>query len=73
MQIYHGANSGVSAYQIGSDFIVVQFRSGEGYLYNHLSPGRRHVTAMKKLAVRNEGLATYISRHVRENYAEKLA
>jgi hypothetical protein len=72
MQTYHGANSGVSAYEVGPDFIIVQFISGERYRYDHHSPGRRHVEAMKKLAARNEGLATYISQHVKENYAAKI-
>lgn len=72
MHIYHDANSGVSAYNTGPNFIIVQFRSGERYLYNYVAPGRRHVEAMKKLARRNEGLATYISQHVKTHYAAKL-
>jgi hypothetical protein len=72
MPQYHSGNSGVSAYNIGPKFIIVQFKSGDRYLYNYSHPGRRHVEAMKILAMRNEGLATYISQYVRENYAAKL-
>jgi hypothetical protein len=72
MQTYHGGNSGVSAFNMGPNFIIVQFKSGDRYLYNHTAPGRRHVEAMKKLAARNEGLTTYISQHVKDNYAAKL-
>jgi hypothetical protein len=72
MYTYHGGNSGVSAYNIGPNFIIVQFKSGERYLYNHVTPGRKHVEVMKKLAAHNEGLATYITQHVRDHYAAKL-
>ena len=72
MHIYHGGNSGVIAYNIGPNFIIVQFKSGDRYLYNYVTPGRKHVEAMKKLAARNEGLATYISQHVKDHYAAKL-
>ena len=72
MHTYHGGHSGVSAYNSGPNFIIVQFRSGERYLYNYVTPGRKHVETMKELAGRNEGLATYISQHVRDHYAAKL-
>jgi hypothetical protein len=66
----HG--SGVSAFETGDDFIVVRFKSGEMYVYDHLSTGRAAVEKMKRLAVSGRGLSTYISREVRENYAKKL-
>ncbi len=72
MQLYHSGNSGVVAYNIGPNFIIVQFKSGERYLYNHVTPGRKHVQTMKKLAAGNEGLATYISQHVKDHYAAKF-
>lgn len=72
MQTYHGGNSGVSAFNIGPNFIIIQFKSGDRYLYNYVAPGRRHVEEMKKLAARNSGLATYINQHVRELYAARL-
>lgn len=72
MQSYHSGSSGVSAYNCGPTFIIVQFKSGDRYLYNYTATGRRHVEAMKKLAAQNKGLATYISQHVGENYAARL-
>jgi hypothetical protein len=72
MPTYHSGHSGVIAYNIGPNFILVQFKSGERYLYNHVTPGPKHVKAMKQLAARNEGLATYISQHVRNSFARKL-
>ncbi|MEW6468382.1 MAG: hypothetical protein AB1458_05620 [Bacteroidota bacterium] len=34
--------------------------------------GKKHVGAMKRLALAGRGLSAYISQYVRENYAEKL-
>ncbi|CAG4887410.1 hypothetical protein R70241_00424 [Paraburkholderia saeva] len=67
-------DSGVSAYEIGDDFIAVQFRpSGDVYWYTRASVGARHLAAMKDLALKGRGLSTYISAHpdVREGYAKK--
>ena len=65
-------NSGVLAYDISTDAITVRFDTGT-YLYNCDRPGRIHVEQMKKLAVAGQGLATYISKFVQDNYALKLA
>ncbi len=65
-------DSGVSAYALGPNFILVEFRHAGRYRYDHAHPGRTHVQAMKRLAGRGRGLATYINRHVRDNYAAKL-
>lgn len=66
------ANSGVTRFATGTDYIVIEFKSGEGYLYDHTSPGRKKVAVMKKLAASGTGLATFINRHVRSCYAKKL-
>lgn len=67
-----GRESGVTGFAAGADFIVVEFRGGARYLYDHDTPGREHVEAMKALAATGEGLATYISQHVGSSYARKL-
>ena len=67
-------DSGVSAYEIGDDFIAIRFRpSGDIYWYTHASVGARHLATMKALALKGRGLSTYISSHpdVREGYAKK--
>jgi hypothetical protein len=62
-------DSGVVAYEIGDDFIKVQFRhSPKLYVYDSARPGLSHVHQMQKLAVAGKGLATYISQHVNKNY-----
>jgi hypothetical protein len=75
MQRYLSAqkNTGIIAYQIAPDAISIKFRDGSVYLYTNVKPGKTHVTNMKSLAKKGEGLTTYINQHVRENYYEKLA
>ena len=65
-------NSGGLAYEIGEDFIKVKFRDGGVYLYNYHRTGRDKVERMKELAEEGRGLSTFISRYVKERYAEKL-
>src|SRR4051812_15444235 len=64
--------SGVESYQLGTDHIIVRFKGNGMYRYDHKRPGKAHVMNMKKLAASGKGLSTYISRYVKENYAEKL-
>ena len=59
-------------YVLGPTFIRVWFEKDGSYEYNDSRPGRDHVEAMKRLAEEGRGLATYINRHVRENYSRKL-
>ena len=65
-------SSGVRAFEIGPGYIDVAFVTGERYRYDGGRPGAHHVEAMKALAVAGQGLATYINRHVRDNFAKKL-
>jgi hypothetical protein len=68
-----GGNSGVKAYEIGQTFIKVELATGEIYVYDNINPGKEHVEKMKILAQAGKGLSTYITRHVKENYADKLS
>lgn len=67
-----GGDSGVSAYEIGSDSITVQFNDGAMYLYNYASTGREAIETMKSLATSGRGLNSFISRSVKKRYASKL-
>jgi hypothetical protein len=71
---YRGADgpSGVVAYEAGEDWIKVKFVDGGIYLYDHATPGRDEVEAMKLLAASGRDLATFINKYVRERYAKKL-
>lgn len=65
-------DSGVVAYLIEGDGILVQFHSGDIYLYNAEKPGDAHVAEMQARAKAGRGLSTYISQHVSDNYAAKF-
>ena len=64
--------SGVSAFQLLDNAIVVRFIDGSTYRYGVERPGRHHVGRMKSLAMAGRGLATYINRYVREKYEERI-
>lgn len=74
MNRYHNlsGNSGVSAYQIENDAIIVEFTDGGVYEYNATAPGIHHIGRMKEFAELGRGLATYINQFVRDNYAKKI-
>ena len=67
-----GGDSGVSAFEIGDDSIKVQFRDSSVYLYTNRSAGAQNIEQMKALALRGEGLNSFINKHVRKAYASKL-
>jgi hypothetical protein len=64
-------NSGVLAYELGEDYIIVQFTGGVVYLYNNKVTGKHNIERMKALAIRGRGLSTYISTIVKDRYALK--
>jgi hypothetical protein len=74
MQRYANRNggSGVVAYATGPRGIAVQFVDGSVYVYDMERPGAQAVADMKRLARAGQGLSTYISQSVRDNYARKL-
>jgi len=74
MQPYKNAagNSGVTGYEIGNDFIIVEFQDGSTYLYDYQSTGQANIEQMKILALTGVGLTTFINQHVRGRYAKKL-
>lgn len=67
-----GGDSGVSAYEIGTDSITVKFKDGALYLYNNSSAGSANIEKMKQLAVAGMGLNSFISSVVKKGYASKL-
>lgn len=71
MQRYRNLNgdSGVSAFEIGNNYIQVQF-SGKArkYTYSYSKAGEYHVEQMKMLALRGRGLNSYINKYVKNLY-----
>ena len=64
--------SGVAAYALREDALIVQFIDGAIYVYGADRPGRHHVGRMKSLAMSGRGLNGYINRYVREKYQAEL-
>lgn len=64
--------SGVQAYQFLDDAIAVRFLGGATYVYDHATTGKDAVMRMRELAQAGRGLATYISQHVQDRYADRL-
>jgi len=64
--------SGIAAYALLDDGILVRFVDGATYRYGPQRPGRHHVGRMKSLAMGGRGLAAYINRYVKEKYEARL-
>lgn len=73
MEVYKDidGDSGVSAYEIGEDFIRVRFKTGAQYLYTYQSAGRHKIEEMKRLAKSGDGLNAFINIRVKKNYERK--
>lgn len=65
-------NSGVVAFEIGSNSIIVKFENGQMYGYDSYKPGAYHVREMQRLALLGRGLGTYINKYVGKNYSRKF-
>ncbi len=63
MQLYRnlGGNSNVKAYEIGPDYIIIQFGGGRYYMYNYEVTGKAAVEKMKALALAGRGLGTMLA------------
>lgn len=75
MEIYKnsGGNSGVNAYEILENSMVVEFSNGAIYLYTVESAGRSNIERMKALARSGKGLNSFIITRVKGNYLKKVA
>lgn len=65
-------DSGVVAYEITPDGLLVKFKSGDTYAYTRAVTGRTHITQMTRLARAGRGLSTYISQHVGTRFARRI-
>jgi hypothetical protein len=64
-------DSGIVAYEYGTDFISVKFSNGAVYLYTNTSAGPHNIAEMQKLADAGEGLNAFINLNVKKLYARK--
>lgn len=68
MERYRNRDSGVKAYKIGTDYILVKFDSFKTYKYSYKSAGQSKVEKMKILAIRGRGLNSFINRYAKYSY-----
>lgn len=61
-------DSGVYRYEIGTDYIKVQFKAGALYTYSYSKAGKDNVEMMKKLAELGDGLNSFINKYVKQLY-----
>jgi hypothetical protein len=66
-----GGDSNVIAYEIGDDWIKVQFRHSPTYTYTYQSAGQDTIERMKSLAIAGHGLNSYMTRVVKKRYASR--
>ncbi len=64
-------NSEVAAYEIGPDYITLEFSDGSTYRYTYASAGQENVERMKGLAEAGQGLDTFINTTVSKLYERK--
>lgn len=74
MQIYKNlnGNSGIKAYEVNRESIIVEFTAGGCYLYTNDSAGAAHISEMHRLAQLGKGLNTYINQNTHMAYAKDL-
>lgn len=64
-----GGNSGVATYDLGEDWILINFTTGARYLYTTKSTSIDNIEQMKRYAHEGKGLNSYIMRMVKTDYA----
>ncbi|WP_243295606.1 hypothetical protein [Geothrix mesophila] len=67
-----GGDSGIRAFECGTDSITVEFSDGAVYRYTYRSAGAGVIEQMKQLALRGSGLNGYINRHAKNAYESRL-
>ena len=65
MQRYrnYSGTSGIRSFEIGEDFIILQWISDKPYRYTYDSVGKENVEEMKRLAIKGSHLNAFINRH----------
>jgi hypothetical protein len=66
-----GGDSGVATFEIGSEYIKVQFTTGAMYTWTYQSAGSGNIEEMKSLARRGEGLNSFIMHRVKNDFSSK--
>jgi hypothetical protein len=62
---------GVAAWEIGPDYVTLQFSDESTYLYTYANAGQENVERMKGLARRGQGLNTFMNTIISKRYERK--
>lgn len=65
-------HSGILRYELGDDYIKIEFQNNSIYLYSYSSSGENYIETMKELAISGYGLNSYINKYVKLSYESKL-
>lgn len=70
MPYYNNSTNGsnILSYEIGDDFIIVEFSDFKKYKYSYQSAGESNVERMKQLAIDGHGLNAFINTYVKKQY-----
>ncbi len=64
-------SSGVKSYEIGDEYITIEFSDGAVYRYTYASAGEENVERMNGLAEAGQGLSTFLNTTVSKLYERK--
>lgn len=64
--------SGIAAYEMGPDYIRIEFTTGAVYEYDHAHTGAAQIEHLKYLAEQGKGLNSYLNRNVHQQYSRRL-
>jgi hypothetical protein len=70
--INRGGQSGVVAYEIRPNEIIIKFTSGTCYTYTLASVGKANLEKIKQLARKGQGLSTFINKHLHDRFDKKI-
>lgn len=68
----NNGDSGISGFEIGNNFIHVEFSTGSIYEYTYSSAGENNIKTMINLARSGSGLNSFINTHVKNKYSRKI-
>jgi len=65
--------SNVKCYNISENYIDIEFYNTPlVYRYSNVVPGRQVLNELKRLAIQEYGLNSYINRYVKKNYESRI-
>ncbi len=63
MELYRNQDSGIIAYKIYEDYILIKFKGEVVYRYDKYCVGEEELEIMKKFAEKEDDLNTYINQN----------